>query len=340
MGKEDPMSTDSFTLQHVLVPLDGSTLAEEALPIAEVVAREAGADLHLVTVQPPMLPAAAEFGLSHGEVPLYGNRDDVEAYLTVIAGRVARAHGGHAVTAVLGGDPAERLADYIKTNAISLVVMTTHGRGGFSRFWLGSVADRLIRRTGAPVLLLRHDTRMAAACFERIVIALDGSPASERAVAPALALGALTVAPRYTLVRVVEPPLPPTMTPVGLYPPDVAVPTPQELSAAAKEYLESVADRIRARGYSVDTRVLIGSTAQQIVQLAERYRSQLIAVGTRGAKGLDRLVLGSVADKVVRSAKQPVLVAPMERATPGRGERAGTAEAMTRAHSDSEVLTP
>ncbi|HET8625138.1 MAG TPA: universal stress protein [Gemmatimonadales bacterium] len=333
------MSTDSFTLQRVLVPLDGSTLAEEALPIAEVVAREAGADLHLVSVQPPMLPAGAEFGLSHGEVPLSGNRDDVEAYLALVARRVARAHGGHAVTAVVCGDPAERLADYIKTNAISLVVMTTHGRGGFSRVWLGSVADRLIRRTGAPVLLLRHDTRMNTARFQRIVIALDGSPAAERAVAPALTLGSFAIDPRYTLVRVVEPPLPPTMTPVGLYPPDVAVPSPQEVSAAAKEYLESVANRIRARGYSVDTRVLVGSTAQQIVQLAERYRSQLITMGTRGAKGLDRLVLGSVADKVVRSARQPVLVTPMERATTGGGERAGTAGATT-AHSHSEVLIP
>jgi nucleotide-binding universal stress UspA family protein len=286
-----------------------------------------------------MISAGAEFGLTDREAPMYGNRDDMEAYLQLVAGLVAHAHAGHPVTAVLVGDPAERLADYVEANAIGLVVMTTHGRGGFSRFWLGSVADRLLRRVNAPILLLRHETRKDDAGFEGVVIALDGSPASERALAPAIALGSLVPSPQYTLVRVVVPPLPSTVTPVGLYPPDAAVQSVQELSAAASEYLEAVADRMRAQGCSVVTRVLLGSgIAEQIVGFAERSRSQLVAMGTRGATGFDRLMLGSVADKVVRAAVQPVLVAPGQ-SRRRINERPVPATARP-SHTDNEVLTP
>jgi nucleotide-binding universal stress UspA family protein len=334
------MSTDSYTLQRVLVPLDGSTLAEEALPVAEAIAREAGADLHLVTVQPPMISPGVQFGLSDAAPPVYGNRDDVETYLARVAGRQARPHAGHTVTAVLMGDPADRLADYVDANAIDLVVMTTHGRGGFSRFWLGSVADRLVRRINTPMLVLRHGTRMKDLRFERIVIALDGSAVSEGAIGPAVALGSVTPNPLYTLVRVVQPSLPPTVAPVGLYPPDVLVPSVDRLSAVAAEYLEQVAERLRQRSCSVATRVFVDGAADQIVRFAERSNAHLIAMGTRGVSGFDRLMLGSVADKVVRTAVQPVLVAPAKSLRPRTQEQRVGGLAATPIHTDSELLAP
>jgi nucleotide-binding universal stress UspA family protein len=209
--------------------------------------------------------------------------------------------------------------------------MTTHGRGGFSRLWLGSVADQLVRRIDAPVLLLRHGARREDADFRSITVALDGSPGAEQVLAHAIALG-----PRgyYTLVRVVEPPPPPMVTPVGLYPPDSPTQSLDELSAAAANYLEEVAKRMRDRSLSVETCVRVGGVAEQVLGLAAQSHSRLIVVGTRGARGLDRLLLGSVADKIVRGAVQPVLVVPA--GSPRSGSRVRTEPLATAASSQTD----
>jgi nucleotide-binding universal stress UspA family protein len=326
------MNATDALLKPILVPLDGSTLAEEALPIAGAIAHRVGADIHLVAVQLAPVPPAAEFGLGFGaERPDAGTQNDAEAYLTIEQARLSRVHGVHACTTVILGAPAEALADYVRTHRIGLVVMTTHGRGGFSRFWLGSVADQLLRRVDAPVLLLRHGAHPREAAFQQIAVALDGSSIAERTLEPAIAL-ALAANARIVLVRVVQPPLPPVVTPVGIYPPDAGFGAFEEASAAAAAYLDQWAQAIRTRGISVDTRVLIGSVAEQIVGFAEQSRTELIAIGTRSAKGMDRLMLGGVADKVVRAASQPVLVVPAE-----RPHRAGQADGTTQVTTASLV---
>jgi nucleotide-binding universal stress UspA family protein len=296
------------TLQQVLVPLDGSPLAEEAIPVAGAIAHRIGASIHLVTVQRPLVPPGAEFGIGASEDAVSGSRDDIDVYLAMMTAKLARMHGVHAASAVLMGAPAERLAEYAQTHGITLIVMTTHGRGGFSRFWLGSVADELVRRIEVPVLLLRHGARSEDAVFHRITIALDGTPTSEQAIEPAIALGSSMPHAEYTLIRVVEPFPPPMVTPVGVYPPDTGARSLERLGTAAAEYLEQVADRMRELGLAVQTRVLVGGVPEEVVGFAERSHAQLIALATRGARGMDRLILGSVADKVVRSAVQPVLV--------------------------------
>ena len=334
-------ATNSSPFRHVLVPLDGSTLAEEALAAAGAFAHRVGASIHLVTVQPPLVPPGAEFGLRDtDDAAAAGVRDHIDAYLAMMAAKLARTRGVHAVTAVLVGDPVDRLAEYVRVNEIALVVMTTHGRGGFSRFWLGSVADQLLRQVKAPVLLLRHGARSEDAAFERILIALDGSRASEEALAPAIALGSLAANAHYTLVRVVEPLPPPMVRPVGLYPPDSGAQSLDQLSAAAARYLEEVADGMRDRGLAVETRVLAGGVAEQVVRFAEQSHSQLIAVGTRGVRGMDRLMLGSVADKVVRSAGRPVLVVPAGPRRAGSRDRTMQAATMVSSQTDNQVLTP
>jgi nucleotide-binding universal stress UspA family protein len=295
--------------RRILVPLDGSTLAEEALSVAGPIAHQLDAEIHLMTAMPPALPVAAQFGLPDTTAqPVAGEREHIDAYLDIMVARLARTHGVHAVPAVLEGRPAEQLAQYIRAADIGLVVMTTHGRGGLGRLWLGSVADELVRQVTVPVLLLRHGAHPEGAAFHRIVIALDGTAQSERSLGPALGLGGAAGGAHYTLVRAVQLATP-VVTPVGLYP----VPeneTIEDLAEAAGSYLEEVADWLREGGVTVDTRVLVGHPAEEIVTFAAKDGSQLVVVGTRAARGMDRLLQGSVADLVMRHARQPVLIVP------------------------------
>jgi nucleotide-binding universal stress UspA family protein len=320
------------------VPLDGSTLAEEALATAATLARRSGAELHLVTVQPPIVPAGAEFGIADAGTQPGSVQQDVECYLTLMTARLARAHGVHVVPAALVGDPVRELAEYAQARTIPLIVMTTHGRGGFVRFWLGSVAHQLVRQVDSPVLLLRHGARCGEAGFERILVALDGTPASERALERAIELGSLADAVHYDLVRVVEAPSP-LLTPIGAYPSFADDLSLHRLTAAAANDLAIVTTRMRDRGLSVEAHVLVGDVAAQLVEFADRSGAQLIAVGTRAARGVDRLVLGSVADTVLKNASQPVLVVPpsARRESP---VRAAVAAAAASSYPGNKVVTP
>jgi nucleotide-binding universal stress UspA family protein len=167
-----------------------------------------------------------------------------------------------------------------------------------------------------PVLLLHHKDGAPHAEFRNILVALDGSSDSERALEPAIALGTLTSGARYTLVQVLEPPVA-LITRMAMQP----FPMPrhwQDLQEnAARSYLAHMAECLQARGLSVATQLRSArGIGEQIVDVARTEGADLIAVGTHGARGIERLLLGSVADKVIRGATQAVLVAPMRTARP------------------------
>ena len=188
--------------------------------------------------------------------------------------------------------------------------MTTHGHGGLSRFWLGSVADGLLRRTSVPLLLLRSKEPLSAPEFRHVLIALDGQPEGEKILEPAIALGSSSPDCRYTLVQVVEPPIP-VITHLAMQPAKLP-PNWQEMREnSARSYLERVAKGMRARGLSVATQVIRGrAVGEEILALADPSGADLVVVGTHGARGLERWLLGSVADKVIRGAAHQVLVVP------------------------------
>src|SRR5688500_16609867 len=140
-------------LERILLPLDGSLFSEQALHVAARIAWRANAELHLVKVRPlatGLLSADPQAAAATLQRESAGDRE----YLERVAARL-RAPGRRVHTNVLTGTPTIALSGYVTDTQIDLVVMTTHGRGGLSRAWLGSVADRLVRTTSVPVLLLR-----------------------------------------------------------------------------------------------------------------------------------------------------------------------------------------
>jgi nucleotide-binding universal stress UspA family protein len=298
----------------LLVPLDGSSIAEQALPVAAAIAHRSGTKLHLATVvqQVPLFPAGAEEPFPDPGLE-QALRDQVTEYLKSTAEALGTTHGVEVTYAVLDGSPAQALADHVRAKRVGLIVMTTHGHSGINRFWLGSVADRLLRWVKVPVLLLRPKATPPQTEFRQTVVALDGLSEGERVLDPAIELGSLCPDSRFTLVQVVEPPVA-LITRMAMHPAKMRPHWRELQENCARSYLERVATRMRTRGLRVTTQMISApGIGTQILELAHAIAADLIVVGTHGARGVERMLLGSVADKVIRGASQPVLVVPTRR---------------------------
>lgn len=296
--------------RSILVPLDGSRLAEEALATAIATARRSGATLQLAMVHHPVLPSADSAAMTSAFTELDRLAHEGEQrYLNHVAERIRGETDVVVHTALLEGPVAERLATHATSLSTDLVVMTTHGRGAVSRMWLGSVADELLRHLTMPLLLLRHRVPglpNGRSGFRRILVPLDGSARSEAILEPALAL-CPPLGAHYSLLRIVTPPpalAEPDVAARGGEPSDVI--EGERRRAAA--YLDRIADRLEARGCQVSTQVIVGDApARVIIEQGNPAVVDCIALATRGAAGVKRLLLGSVTDKVVRGAEVPVL---------------------------------
>ena len=295
----------------ILVPLDGSTFAEHALPVASGLARASGGRLHLVQVhEVPVVPTSPDLLVPYDAQWDSALRQQEEEYLQSVANRVAERVGLQARTELLSGPAEMALATYAREMDIDLVVMTTHGRSGLSRMWLGSVADGVVRRSQVPVLLLRPSHAEVDYDEEyrplHILCPLDGSELSRGIVEPAQSLGGLSGA-RYTLLRVTLPI--PLLRPQFVVAAGQADRLMEEEQARARTEVEQVAGPMRARGLHVETAVVShGVPAVAILDYASTHAVDLIALATHGRGGWSRLALGSVADKVLRGSPMPVLI--------------------------------
>jgi nucleotide-binding universal stress UspA family protein len=295
----------------ILVPLDGSELGEQALSVGASRARTAGATLHLVSVHEP-LPVMAmppDFPVAMQDLE-ERRREEMVQYLESVAAATRASLSTEVTASVLAGGAAATLCEYVETHPVDLVVMTTHGRTGLSRLWLGSVADRMLRRLAVPVLLLHPSDAPQPTEFRHVLVALDGE-IEDPVLAAAMAVGAGAGRARYTLTRVVEPTIPIVSglaARPGHLPPDWTA----QREIEARNYLARLTDRLGPPGLEVSWQVLVGrGVADQVLELAKAIGADCIVVGTHGARGMERLLLGSVADKIVRGARVPVLVTPV-----------------------------
>jgi len=286
-------------LRTLLVPLDGSVLAERALPYASRLARAAGARLLLMRAT---LAHPVE-GIEEADArAAMVERAEIE--LGSVAERL-RHEGLIVEPAVYYAEAAEAILKAARERQADLIVMSTLGRTGLGRWIYGSVANRVLQRAEVPLVLVPASCERAWAAEgpRRILVPLDGSPLAEEALAPAQALAELGHAD-LLLARVVEPLAP--IEPHGGYLPPLH-PDESELDAA-RQYLESVASPLRFGGRTVTVHVVQGSPAAQISAVARERQVDLIAMATHGRGGVARLVMGSVAAEVLRQASGPLLV--------------------------------
>jgi nucleotide-binding universal stress UspA family protein len=302
--------------RQILVPLDGSALAETVLPHAVRLAQATRRGLILLRV-----------------IPLPGWTDPLAAAIPTTAGAyvtwetdivAARDYLGSVVerlqitelpmqTMVLEGDPATVIVGYAQEHPEGLLLaMATHGRSGLGRWVFGSVAERVLHATPVPLLLVRPPqdgkpvTVELAAPYRQILIPLDGSVVAEQALVPAQQLAAAFDA---TLLLMAVVPIRDDKTAAKV---GVATPHLGSSQHAQKEhlaqYLKSVAAGLTARGLRVETQVLCGHPAEAILRDADYADADLIVMATHGRSGLQQLWLGSVALKVVQGTRRPVLL--------------------------------
>jgi nucleotide-binding universal stress UspA family protein len=287
----------SAPFKRLLVPLDGSPLAERALPFAQAMSRIVDGDLILVRATNVK---GAYLDLAEAQVRA---ATEAEHYLKEVADRYGTCHPVE--YSVPYGDPAAAVAGVAQTRAADLIVMTTHGRGELARMVVGSVADAVVRETRVPLLLIRAGLEIDAweQGLHRILVPLDGSALAEAALPRVAELARLTNA-RLTLLQVIGPPMPElTAFEIARLPEDDG-----ELTIAAEAYLRRVAATLHERGLDADTAVHFGDPAACIAEEVALNRHGLVAMSTHGRSGIDRLVVGSVADRVLRTARAPLLL--------------------------------
>jgi len=308
-------------LRNIVVPLDVSTFGEQALPMALELARKSGATLHLTHV---LLPLGAVFA----DTPPFVNpsleaqlrerqQSAQQTYLSATATRLTEAEAPAVKTVLLDGDIPEMIRHEVESVGADLVVMSTHGHGPFTRFWLGSVADALMRSLPVPLLLVRPTEEAPELTvpppLHRLLLPLDGSPLSEKIVEPAARLAELMGA-EVTLLRLIRPLQPPPAAVAGQtfgHMMDGLIAQTETLQEKvrqeAREYLRGVAAPLEKRGLAVRTLVEADESPSRAI-LRHTNDTDVVALATHGYGGLTRLFMGSVADKVIRGAHIPVLV--------------------------------
>ena len=283
----------------ILVPLDGSERAERALPPAEDLCRRLDGEIALMRILPVL---ALPFNAPPGYIPpdRYQQMvDDQERLAREYLERVAtglQQRGQRARSYIQYGEPAAAaIMDAIPALRVSMVVMTTHGRTGFARFALGSVADGVVRGGGVPVLLMRSFASQEQTEAPRsALVPLDGSPLAEAALFTVARRLAGAVLRAIALVRVVDPR-------------DGA-----EGAQAAEKYLDQArrrfVERLDGRELAVTTRMEVGAPAAGILAAARAEAPDVILMSTHGEAGLGRLAFGSVTDRLLRDGDLPMLL--------------------------------
>lgn len=270
------------TFARVLVPLDGSTLAERGLDYAIRFATVLGTRLTLLRVaaDDPEMPAA-------------------RAYLEAAAGR-AQAAGVRAATEVRKGDPVQEILAAERDG--DLFVMASHGASGFERFFLGSVADRVLGYGRAPVFLARA-FHPPVAVLSPILVPLDGTEAAE-AVLPYARVLARALDAEIKVLRVIYARVFDTIA----YPPQIMEMTLKWERTEGARYIEQVARDLRTQGFRVSSGVREAEPFQAICDASGEEDGGFIAMTTHGRTGLARTLLGSVAGLVSERAPDPIFL--------------------------------
>jgi nucleotide-binding universal stress UspA family protein len=297
-------------MKRILVPLDGSALAEQAISHATLQARRFGARVFLLRVAEGVPPTVASGATSE----LLRGGDDVEAYLAGVADKLSAAGVEEVDYDTRVGAPAEMILEFARDEGIDLIVMSTHGRSGIGRWVYGSVADKVLRGADTPVFLIRASQSASASrasSYRRFLVTLDGSQLSEYAL-PYAEAWAKAFDAEIVLLRV------PTLPAYVSLGPDSSMLVPSLLSDAYEEadaYLANVVRQLKAKGLSVHkAAVEPGAVADTIIDYAQEAEVDCIVMSTHGRSGLGRWVYGSVADRVLRGAGVPVLLVRAPRA--------------------------
>jgi nucleotide-binding universal stress UspA family protein len=290
--------------QRLLIPLDGSRLAESVLPAGAVVAERFGAEIVLLHVVERHPPADV-----HGERHL-ASESEANAYLAGVAARFFPS--GRVTIHVHGpgeGDVAGLIARHAGEFGSGLVLLCSHGRGGARDLLVGSVAQQVLGVGSAPVLLIKPGDGPPAFACRRMLVPLDGSQASEASLAPAAALAEAFEA-RIHLLAVVPTvaTVPTDRAPSALLLPGATAASLEIEEEATTAYLAGLVTRLRAGGLAAEAEVARGDPGWAVPEAAERLAVDLLVMATHGRSGIRAVWAGSVATRIAARCRRPMLL--------------------------------
>ena len=309
----------------VMIPLDGSTLAEQALPLGVSLAQQISSDsvVQLVQVVPKPSNAVSYISTPNGDISPLELVDafwgSAQSYLSKMKEELAEV-GIPVETCILEGDVGQVLADLANEQETCYIVMSTHGRGGLSRWALGSVADQLLHLSKRPLIIMRPQGAMQVTMpralhlennlsqLKRIVVPLDGSPLAEQ-VLPHVKKLARAYEAELLLFRSVS------LVPPSMIGADVALLEKKLYEVnrnEARDYLKRIKVNLQIQGFKVSIEVGGAPTADAILRYATQVDADLIAMATHARGAIGRLIWGSVTDGVIRAGQMPVLVTKAE----------------------------
>jgi nucleotide-binding universal stress UspA family protein len=303
---------------HLLVPLDGSALAESALPAASFFGERCGASVTLIHVVEENPPAAI-----HGEHHLR-SQTEAEEYLRGAGSRYfdPRLKVDYHVHTMTEGGVAQSIAHHQAEFDHDLIVMCTHGRTGANNLVFGSIAQKIAALGTVPVLIVRpHRSNAPAPPFAvtPMLVPLDGSQGHDPGLAAAEEL-AQRVSGEIHLLYVV-----PTLATIpGQWEDSTKIlptSTGRMLEMAAEEaasYLEAQRQAVALQGINVSAELDRGDPAKVIAECAGREHSQLVVFATHGRAGMEAIWEGSVASRALSRVTVPVLLIPLARRDPDR----------------------
>ena len=325
-----------MTRRKILIALDGSTWSRQILTATRQLLTPADYEIVLlrvaelpagVTGAPPRPISPTWMGtmyesrrdLEYSLHPIYDSQQETNERaaleMTLLPDQQLLQRDGYSVSSIVRfGDPAEEIAALARGADVDIVAMATHGQTGLRHLLIGSVAEQVLRDLTVPVLLVRPtdsagDLAPARPADRRptVIVPLDGTPIAEQSLNCAADLAANTGA-RLVLVAV-EPTVGDiTMAEVGPIP--YWVQAEHEASMLRlDEYLKQTATRLSSTGLIVETRLAEGSPAEEILRISAIEHADLIVMATHGRSGMERLLRGSVAAKVLQDADAPVLLA-------------------------------
>ncbi|MBA3631253.1 MAG: universal stress protein [Acidobacteria bacterium] len=277
--------TKQILFKKVIVPLDGSSLAEQVLPTVRAFARSYDAKIEFIAVQNKEKQNGKNMGEEQAE------------YLQMVSSLLT-ADRLQADFHLRKGETAAEIDQFASESNADLIVMSTRGKFEVNQLLSGSIAQKVIAKTLIPVLLIRptNDWRSRRSMFKRILVALDGSEAAE-AVLPYIRAFAQHFDSRVLLFSVPE----------GS--------ESETYSEKIKHYLDDIAATLKEEGFDIITLVTGSGPARSILALSEEKKVDLIMMASHGRGGLDRqkIVIGSVTERVIQGTLCPVFIVPLTR---------------------------
>lgn len=306
---------------RIVVPLDESQLAEQALPVAAHIARMSGGSILLVHIVQPM----KDYSYYPGSTPLLASEivtsdyERAETYLKEMA-RSKVVQGIHVTTEVMSHDVAHGILEVSQKNEADVIVLSSHGYTGVKRWIMGSVAQKIVHHSPVPVLVLRPEASRLPKDQQqpiRVLVPLDGSALAEEILNPAALLSTILSSPSQGELHLAcVLPLSEAET--------IAYRERERVLQHARDYLKSIEQRLKGEPYhftdlSITTSVTISEeVAHTLVELAEgKYATkqvsdipacQMIAMATHGRSGVARWAMGSVTDRVLAITNLPTLI--------------------------------